>query len=137
MSKIVADNQMKQKLGIKITELRKSKNISQRELARQIHVPNSNMKYFEDGINVPSPETYSNIIAVLSPTVAQRRKMDSLYSAVRGTPPPDVCKIMIENNELNDAIRLLEKKRLSSEESKKIREFIQNLVSEKEATING
>lgn len=68
-------------------------------------MPNSNLKYIEDGINAPSPEVYKNIILQLNPNDKDRDKMDYLYSQIRRTPPPDICEFMIENDEVFNAIR--------------------------------
>ena len=68
-------------------------------------MPNSNLKYIEDGINAPSPEVYKNIILQLNPNDKDRDKMDYLYSQIKGTPPPDICEFMIENDEVFNAIR--------------------------------
>ena len=46
----------KTKLGKSIKKLREQKGYSQRELARAVDLPPSNMKYIEDGVNAPSPE---------------------------------------------------------------------------------
>ena len=97
--------QLKVELGKLIKSNREAKDYSQRGLAKVIDLPNSNLKYIEDGINAPSPEVYKNIILQLSPNDKDREKMDYLYSQIRGTPPPDICEFMIENNEVFNAIR--------------------------------
>ena len=50
--------ELKEELGKKIKSIREAIGISQRELARRIDLPNSNLKYIEDGINAPSFEIY-------------------------------------------------------------------------------
>lgn len=97
--------QLKVELGKLIKSNREAKDYSQRGLAKVIDLPNSNLKYIEDGINAPSPEVYKNIILQLSPNDKDREKMDYLYSQIRGTPPPDICEFMIENDEVFNAIR--------------------------------
>ena len=54
--------ELKEELGKKIKSIREAMGISQRELARRIDLPNSNLKYIEDGINAPSFEIYKKII---------------------------------------------------------------------------
>ena len=103
----------KTKLGKSIKKLREQKRYSQRELARLVDLPPSNMKYIEDGVNAPSPEKYLSIIQSLLPNNKDRDKLDSLYSIVRGTPPPDVCNIICENKGLNDVIRIIDGQTLS------------------------
>ena len=87
---------------------RKAKGESKRGLTRAIDVPNSNLKYIEDGINAPSPEVYKKIILLLKPDDKDRGRMDNLYSQIRGTPPPDICEFMIENVYLYDVLRSLD-----------------------------
>lgn len=97
--------QLKVELGKLIKSNREAKDYSQRGLAKVIDLPNSNLKYIEDGINALSPEVYKNIILQLNPNDKDRDKMDYLYSQIRGTPPPDICEFMIENDEVFNAIR--------------------------------
>ena len=96
---------LKEELGQLIKFNRKAKGESQRGLAKAIDLPNSNLKYIEDGINAPSPEVYKNIILLLKPNDEDRGRMDYLYSQIRGTPPPDICEFIIENDEVFESIR--------------------------------
>ena len=100
--------QLKVELGQLIKSNREDKGYSQRELAREIKLANSNLKYIEDGINAPSPEVYKKIILLLKPDDKDRGRMDNLYSQIRGTPPPDICEFMIENAYLYDVLRSLD-----------------------------
>lgn len=100
--------QLKVELGQLIKSNREAKGYSQRELAREIKLANSNLKYIEDGINAPSPEVYKKIILLLKPDDKDRGRMDNLYSQIRGTPPPDICEFMIENVYLYDVLRSLD-----------------------------
>ena len=97
--------ELKEELGQLIKFNRKAKVESQRGLAKAIDLPNSNLKYIEDGINAPSPEVYKNIILLLKPNDEDRGRMDYLYSQIRGTPPPDICEFIIENDEVFESIR--------------------------------
>ena len=103
----------KTKLGKSIKKLREQKGYRQRELARAVDLPPSKMKYIEDGVNAPSPEKYLSIIRCLLPNYKDRDKLDSLYSIVRGTPPPDVCNIICDNKGLNDVLRIIDGQTLS------------------------
>lgn len=100
--------ELKEELGQLIKFNRKAKGESQRGLAKAIDLPNSNLKYIEDGINAPSPEVYKKIILLLKPDDKDRGRMDNLYSQIRGTPPPDICEFMIENAYLYDVLRSLD-----------------------------
>ena len=97
--------ELKEELGQLIKFNRKAKGERQRGLAKAIDLPNSNLKYIEDGINAPSPEVYKNIILLLKPNDEDRGRMDYLYSQIRGTPPPDICEFIIENDEVFESIR--------------------------------
>ena len=90
--------------------------VSLRKLEDAVRIPASNIKYIEDGVNAPSPEVYEAIVRELNPTEAERKELDRLYSLIRGTPPPDVCKIICANAELNDALRVLEDQTLTKEQ---------------------
>ena len=59
--------ELKEELGQLIKFNRKAKGESQRGLAKAIDLPNSNLKYIEDGINAPSFEIYKKIMIELNP----------------------------------------------------------------------
>lgn len=90
--------------------------MSLRKLECAVGIPASNIKYIEDGVNAPSPETYEAIITELKPTDEEQKELDRLYSLIRGTPPPDVCRIICKNAELYDALRVLEHQTLTREQ---------------------
>lgn len=116
----------KTKLGKSIKKLREQKGYSQRELARLVDLHPSNMKYIEDGVNAPSPEKYLSIIQSLLPNNKDRDKLDSLYSIVRGTPPPDVCNIICENKGLNDVLRIIDGKTLSTNQIEQLKLLVKS-----------
>ena len=87
--------------------------VSLRKLEVAVGIPASNIKYIEDGVNAPSPEVYEAIVRELNPTDAERKELDRLYSLIRGTPPPDVCKIICTNMGLNNSLRVLENQTLT------------------------
>lgn len=90
--------------------------ISLRKLEDLVGIPASNLKYIEDGVNAPSPEAYTAIVLHLHPTVEERKELDRLYSSVRKTPPPDVCKVVCANAGLNDALRIIGDQNLSAKQ---------------------
>ena len=90
--------------------------VSLRKLEVAVGIPASNIKYIEDGVNAPSPEAYEAIVKELNPTDTERKELDRLYSLIRGTPPPDVCKIICANAELNNSLRVLEDQILTKEQ---------------------
>ena len=121
--------QLKVELGQLIKSNREAKGDSQRELARKIKLANSNLKYIEDGINAPSPEVYKKIILLLKPNNKDRGRMDYLYSQIRGTPPPDICEFMIENNEVFNAIRK-NKYKLTSTQTGQLNKLLESFAEE-------
>lgn len=90
--------------------------ISLRKLEDLVGIPASNLKYIEDGVNTPSPEAYTAIVLHLHPTVEERKELDRLYSSIRKTPPPDVCKVVCANAGLNDALRIIGDQNLSAKQ---------------------
>lgn len=88
--------------------------ISLRKLEDLVGIPASNLKYIEDGVNAPSPEAYTAIVLHLHPTNEERKELDRLYSSIRKTPPPDVCKVVCANAGLNDALRIIGDQNLSA-----------------------
>lgn len=90
--------------------------VSLRKMEDAVGIPASNIKYIEDGVNAPSPEAYEAIVKELNPTDTERKELDRLYSLIRGTPPPDVCKIICANAELNNSLRVLEDQILTKEQ---------------------
>ena len=90
--------------------------VSLRKMEDAVGIPASNIKYIEDGVNAPSPEVYEAIVRELNPTDEERKELDRLYSLIRGTPPPDVCKIICANQGLNNSLRVLENQILTDEQ---------------------
>ena len=121
--------QLKVELGKLIKSNREAKDYSQRGLAKVIDLPNSNLKYIEDGINAPSPEVYKNIILQLNPNDKDRDKMDYLYSRIRGTPPPDICEFILANNEIFVSIRK-NKCRLTRIQTEKLNTLLEAFAKE-------
>ena len=90
--------------------------VSLRKMEDAVGIPASNIKYIEDGVNAPSPEVYEAIVRELNPTDEECKELDRLYSLIRGTPPPDVCKIICANEGLNNALRVLDNQTLTMEQ---------------------
>ena len=129
------ERDMKRELGQKIREIRTLKDsggISQRKLASAVQIPPSNMKYIEDGVNAPSPRVYEAIVQYLRPEAAQLEHLDRLYSSVRETPPPDVCRIVCGNEGMYDALRVLQDKRLEQSQIARLKELLHSFSCEDE-----
>lgn len=121
--------ELKVELGLIIKSNREAKGNSQRGLAKAINLPNSNLKYIEDGINAPSFEIYKKIICELHPNPKDRERMDYLYSSIRGTPPPDICEFMLANNEIFKSIRK-NKCRLTRTQTEKLNTLLEAFAKE-------
>lgn len=87
------------------------------------------MKYIEDGINAPSSEIYRKIIEAIHPNNGKRNIMDSLYIEIRGTPPPDICKFLIENRGIYTSIRNIRNK-LSTIQLTKLNNLLKDFSKE-------
>lgn len=128
----------KKALGGFIKEERLRKKMSQRKLAQLCvsgsnhSLPNSNLKYIEDGVNAPSPQTYNLISQHLALSPEKQYELDRLYSEVRQIPPPDICKIILNNQEINKYLRLLVNQNLTSDDFTKIKECFESIVKNKE-----
>lgn len=113
--------------------------VSLRKMEDAVGIPASNIKYIEDGVNAPSPEVYEAIVRELNPTDGERKELDRLYSLIRGTPPPDVCKIICANQGLNNALRALDSQTLTDEQIAEVTALLTSFkIHTKEgAAING
>ena len=113
--------------------------VSLRKLEDAVGIPASNVKYIEDGVNAPSPEAYAAIVKELNPTDTERKELDRLYSLIRGTPPPDVCKIICANEGLNNALRVLDNQTLTKEQIAEVTALLTSfkIHSKEGASTNG
>lgn len=119
----------KKKLGKLIKNCRENK-MSQRQLAAEVGLPPSNMKYIEDGINCPTAEVYSRVIAVLNPSPRVRKDMDLAYMTIRNTPPPDVSDRVINDFRLMDIIRAMGDTPLTETQANQIKSLLDSFASE-------
>lgn len=117
-------DQLKKQLGKMIRDCRDTR--SMRNVAGIIGLPPSNLKYIEDGVNAPSAEVYEKLINALNPAPSVRNEMDILYMTIRNTPPPDVCSIVIDNQELNNSLRILKDCSLTPQQLKQVNELFQS-----------
>ena len=123
-----SETEKKQALGKLIAQSRG--NISQRQLAKMIELPPSNLTYIENGVNAPSPEVYLKIMQTLNPKPKIRNKMDKLYMEIRKLPPPDVCNVLMENTEMVDKLRILSGLPLTQEQLSKVEELFNSFKEE-------
>ena len=112
----------KKELGKLIKKCRGEKSL--RSIAKAINLPPSNLKYIEDGVNAPSPETYAKLIETLCPEAIINEKMDATYMTIRNSPPPDVCEVIRKNQGLNDSLRIIKGHELTAEEIQKLNNLL-------------
>jgi len=119
----------KKKLGNLIVKCRKN-NMSQRQLATAVGLSPSNMKYIEDGINCPTADVYSRLIAVLNPSEKKRAELDQAYMIIRNTPPPDVCNRVKKDPHLINLIRAMDDAPLTETQAKQIMALLSSFAIE-------
>ncbi len=115
-------------LGKMIADIRKL-NMSQSQLAKQVGLSRSNMKYIEDGINAPTPDIYKKIISTLNPENGQKKEMDNLFMKIRRIPPPDVNDTIMRNKTLVLALQKINDCRLNKEQIDKISAVFSDVAS--------
>lgn len=109
----------KVELGNLIRDLHDSpsgKILSLRKTAKAVGISAPSLMQIENGVNAPGPEIYDAIIDFFKPDEDYRRKMDDQYSIIRGTPPPDICRILCSNADLNEPLRILTNQTLTEEQ---------------------
>ena len=116
--------EQKQLLGKLIKECRGKKSL--RSLAAAVGLPPSNLKYIEDGVNAPSPETYKSLVSELNPQDPMQKEMDHAYMVIRSAPPPDVCEVIKSNEDLNDSIRMLQKHKLTKQQFQELNTLLRS-----------
>ena len=110
MPKKVAVDQSTEKamktLGELIAECRGTRSL--RKIAGPSGIPASQLQYIEKGTMAPTADVYPKLLNALNPSEKQRTKMDHLYMAIRKTPPPDICGLIISNQNLIPVLRAME-----------------------------
>ena len=116
--------EQKQLLGKLIKECRGKKSL--RSVAAAVGLPPSNLKYIEDGVNAPSPETYKSLVSELNPQDPMQKDMDRAYMVIRSAPPPDVCKVVTDNEELNDSLRIIKGRKLTPQQFQELNTLLRS-----------
>lgn len=119
---------LKRKLGALISKRRGD--MSQRQLAKAINIPPSNLKYIEDGVNAPTADVYARIADILWPDIKSRKKADELFMAIRKAPPPDVSEAIINNQQMIDTIRAMNDLKLNDLQIAAIKELLESFSQE-------
>lgn len=118
------ERRQREKLGVSIKKLREKCDLSLRQVADPVGISASNLMVLESGANVPSPKVYKKLIETLKPSPKERNKLDKLYSSLRGSPPPDVCEIIIRTEGMNDALRILDEITLTPDQLQELKKTL-------------
>lgn len=100
------------KIGKRIVELRKSKGMTQKELAAKLHVTDGAVSKWERGINFPDLSLMDSLAAALDTSVIQLLSLESATNY-------EVASVLSE-------ISVIEKKRLAKE--LKLRAFVNIMI---------
>ena len=117
------------KLGKLIKDCRGEKTM--RSVAVAVGLSPSNLKYIEDGVNAPSPEIYIKLMHELEPKGKVKKDIEHAYMIIRQAPPPDVCKVIANNENLNDSLRVLEGYTLTQQQLKELDALLNSFLSNK------
>ena len=115
------------KLGKLIKDCRGEKTM--RSVAVAVGLSPSNLKYIEDGVNAPSPEIYIKLMHELEPKGTVKKDIEHAYMLIRQAPPPDVCKVITDNEKLNDSLRILEGHILTQQQLKELDALLNSFLS--------
>lgn len=116
-------------LGKKITELRGERSL--RNLAEAVGLSPSNLTYIEQGKNAPTAEVYEKLIAELHPSKTDQQKLDRQYMRIRQTPPPDICKTIMDND-LTPIIRNLGTQPISDAQKRQLADLLASFKAKNE-----
>lgn len=117
------------KLGKLIKKCRGERSL--RNVAAAVGLSPSNLKYIEDGVNAPSSEIYSKLMHELEPKSKVKKDIEHAYMIIRQAPPPDVCKVITNNENLNDSLRVLEGYTLTQQQLKELDALLNSFLSNK------
>lgn len=110
------------KLGEKLYECRGRRSL--RQIAQPSGISASQLLSIENGILAPTADVFAELIRTLEPTAKQRSELDKQYMAIRKTPPPDVCKTIIANQALVEALRNIDGIILTKEQTEQVKELL-------------
>ena len=113
-------------LGKLLKECRGERSL--RNVAAAVGLSPSNLKYIEDGINAPSPKIYTKLMQTLEPKGKIKKDIERTYMLIREAPPPDVCKVIIDNENLNNSLRILEGHTLTTEQLKELNALLDSFT---------
>ena len=65
---------------------------------------------------------------VLEPQGKIKKDIERAYMLIREAPPPDVCKVIIDNENLNDSLRILEGHTLTPQQLQELNALIDSFI---------
>lgn len=90
----------------------------------------SNLQLIERGVNAPTADAYESIVKKFSPNSKIKADMDECYMAIRKTPPPDVCKTILDTKGLVAALRKFDEKPLTESQMEKLSSLLSSFIEE-------
>lgn len=137
MSKSDYDSNDKKEFGSLLAEARLSitGKHSQRYVAGCLGVSNPTLKYFEDGINVPSLKNYKSLIQFFKDNNVSKEILTSIeekYYDLKGVPSTDVSSVLDENPKLATVIKQLDGVSLNESQLQQISNLFERISKESE-----
>ncbi len=135
MSKSDYDSNDKNEFGSLLAEARLSitGKHSQRYVADCLGVSNTTLKYFEDGINVPSLKNYKFLIQFFKDNDVSNEILTSIeekYYDLKGVPSIDVSSVLDTNPQLATVIKQLDGLTLNESQLQQISNLFEKISKE-------
>lgn len=111
-------------IGENIRRIRKSKEMTQKDLAAKLETTPQNLAQYENGKRNPKPETLQKIADALGTTVSELT--DTISFDIEIVPKKDIAE-----HEIKTLINYLTKYKMTKEEEKEIMQFAQFIVSKR------
>ena len=124
----------KASLGKKLRMARENRKISQRQVALALEVTNASISDIENGINFPSEALLLKLITHLNPPDKLRMDIYRIYAEAKDAPPPDITVFLKGNTELQELLRELATKEMTSEGMNNLRKQIRAMEDKKYAS---
>lgn len=135
MSKSDYDSNDKKEFGSLLLKARLSitGKPSQRYVASCLGVSNPTLKYFEDGVNVPSLEHYKSLIQFFKDNNVSNDIVNSIeekYYDLKGVPSTDVSSVLDKNPKLSTVIKQLDGLSLNDNQLQQISDLFERISKE-------
>ena len=130
-NKVAVDKPTKkalEQLGKHLAKCRGDRSL--RKISEPCGISASHLLSIENGTLAPTADVYAKLLTMLSPTDKQRANMDHLFMAIRKTPPPDVCNVIINCPGLIPALRSVEGVTLTEQQIDSISDLLASFAQE-------